>query len=99
MRRLERSLAIGPPQAIVYADLSEALDKAGQKREALGMLEKAIDQDPFNPLFRRSLVFLLIEIKQYSQAQAAMVRYLQIFPQDSFMRQKFSATAHDDSTK
>ncbi|MGB8478367.1 MAG: tetratricopeptide repeat protein [Acidobacteriaceae bacterium] len=84
---LRYALRIGPPQATVYGDLSDALDKLGRRQEALVMLQKGIDQDPFNPVLQMTLVRRLIELKQYSNAQAALKHYLQIFPQDSSMRQ------------
>jgi hypothetical protein len=90
IEHLQRSLALGPPRAVVYSDLSEAFDKLGESQPALAMLQKAIPLDPFNPLLNRSLVFFLIKLKEYSAAQAAMDRYLQIFPQDLFMRRKFA---------
>jgi Tetratricopeptide repeat len=96
---LRRALTLGRPQAVVYADLSEALDKVGQKEQALTMLRNAVQRDPFNPLFQRTMVFLLIDLKQSSQAQAAIERYLQTFPQDSFMRQKFALATGRISTK
>jgi hypothetical protein len=98
-RHLRRALALGPPQAVVYGDLSEALNKLGKKEQALAMLRKAIQQDPFNPMFQRSMVFLLIDAKQSSQAQTAIDRYLQTFPQDSFMRQKFALAMEGISTR
>jgi hypothetical protein len=96
---LRRALTLGPPQAVVYADLSQALDKLGQKEQALAMLRNAIQQDPFNPMFQRTMVFLLIDAKQSAQAHAAIERYLQTFPQDSFMRQKFALATQGISTK
>jgi hypothetical protein len=96
---LKRSLAIGPPQGVVYSDLSEALNKLGQREEALAMLQRAILLDPFNPTPRRLLVFRLIDLNQYSRAQAAMNEYLQIFPQDSFMRQQFAHAMEGTSPK
>ena len=90
IEHLKQSLAIGKPQSAVYSDLSEALDKTGQRGQGLVMLQKAIQEDPFNPLVQRSLVFRLIDLKQYSNARAAMSHYSAIFPQDFFMRQKFA---------
>jgi len=54
------------------------------------MLQKAIQEDPFNPLLQRSLVFRLIDLKQYANARAAMSHYSEVFSQDFFMRQKFA---------
>jgi hypothetical protein len=90
IEHLKQSLAIGTPLSAVYSDLSEALDKVGQREQGLAMLQKAIQEDPFNPLLQRSLVFRLIDLKQYANAQAAMSHYSEIFPQDFFMRQKFA---------
>jgi hypothetical protein len=86
INHLRYALRIGPPQATVYGDLSDALDKLGRRQEALVMLQKGIDQDPFNPVLQMTLVRRLIELKQYSNAQAVLKHYLQIFPQDSSMR-------------
>jgi hypothetical protein len=83
---LQRSLQIGPPQAPVYGLLSEALEKLGRDDEALSVQQKAIAQDPYNPLLQQRLVAMLIDRKQYSEAQAAIEHYLQAFPQDSSMR-------------
>src|SRR5271168_1248370 len=94
---LEQSLATGKPQAAVYSDLSEALDKLGQREQGLAILQKAIQEDPFNPLLQRSLIFRLIALKQYANARTAMSRYSEIFPQDFFMRQKFAVAMEGTS--
>jgi hypothetical protein len=90
IEHLKQSLAIGKAPSAVYSDLSEALDKVGQREQGLAILQKAIQEDPFNPLLQRSLVFRLIDVKQYANARAAMSRYSEVFPQDFFMRQKFA---------
>ena len=61
--------------------------KRGQENDAITSLEKAVELDPFNAVFQKKLVLLFIEGKQYAQAGAALERYVQTFPQDSFMRQ------------
>jgi tetratricopeptide (TPR) repeat protein len=99
IRHLKQSLAIGKPQTAVYSDLSEALDKLGQHEQGLAILQKAIQEDPFNPLLQRSLIFRLIALKQYANARAAMSRYSEIFPQDFFMRQKFAVAMEGTSTQ
>jgi Tfp pilus assembly protein PilF len=99
IQHLKQSLAIGKPPSAVYSDLSEALDKLGQREQGLAMLQKAIQEDPFNPLLQRSLVFRLIDLKQYANARAAMSRYSQVFPQDFFMRQKFAAAMESVSAQ
>ena len=83
---LQLAIKIGPPQATAYGDLSEALAKLGRSEEALPMLQQAIELDPFNPVLQKTLVLRYIQEKQYPSARAALEHYLEIFPQDSFMR-------------
>jgi Flp pilus assembly protein TadD len=83
---LQLAVKIGPPQANVYGDLSEALAKLGRTEEALPLLLKAIELDPFNPVLQKTLVLRYIQQKQYASAQVALAHYLEVFPQDSFMR-------------
>jgi len=99
IEHLKQSLANGKPQSAVYSDLSEALDKTGQREEGLAMLQKAIQEDPFNPLLQRSLIFRLVDLKQYANARAAMGHYSEIFPQDFFMRQKFAVAMEGVATR
>jgi hypothetical protein len=99
VEHLKQSLAIGNPQIAVYSNLSEALDKLGEREQGLAILQKAIQKDPFNPLLQRSLIFRLIALKQYANARAAMSRYSEIFPQDFFMRQKFAVAMEGASTQ
>ena len=84
---LSRALKFGPSQATTYADLAEAQVKLGQNNEAIASLEKAVELDPFNAVFQKKLVLRFIEMKDYAQAGAALKRYVDTFPQDSFMRQ------------
>jgi len=90
IEHLTKSLAVGKSQTAVYSDLSEALDKAGQREQGLAILQKAIQEDPFNPLLQGSLILRLIDLKQYASARAAMSHYSELFPQDFYMRQKFA---------
>jgi predicted Zn-dependent protease len=58
----------------------------GQTEDALPLIEKAIDLEPFNPVTRKMLVVRLVETRQYAKAHEALENYLEIFPQDEFMR-------------
>lgn len=86
-RHLRRALQSGPPVATTYADLADALAHLGQMTEAITLIEKAIELDPFNPVTRKMLAVRLIDTKQYARAHEALEQYLEIFPQDDFMRQ------------
>jgi Tfp pilus assembly protein PilF len=86
-RHLRRALQSDTPAATTYADLADALAHLGQTDEALSLIEKAIDLDAFNPVTRKMLVVRLIDTKQYAKAHQALEQYLEIFPQDDFMRQ------------
>ena len=86
-RHLRRALQSGPPAATTYADLADALAKLGQTEQTLPLIQKAIELDPFNPVTRKMLVVRLIDAKQYERAHEALEQYLEIFPQDDFMRQ------------
>ena len=73
--------------------------KLGQENEAITSLEKAIELDPFNAVFQKKFVLRLIDTKQYAQAGAALERYVQTFPQDSFMRQMLNRAKSGDQPK
>ena len=87
VKHLRLALQSGPPVATTYADLADALAHLGQMDEALSLIEKAIDLDPFNPVTRKMLVVRLIDTKQFAKAHQALEQYLEVFPQDDFMRQ------------
>jgi hypothetical protein len=84
---LRRALQSGTPAATTYADLADALAHLGQTEEAVPLIEKAVELDPFNPVTQKMLVVQLINTKQYAKAHEALQQYLEVFPQDDFMRQ------------
>ena len=88
--RLLHAVEIGPPQATTCADLADALVHLGQREEAVSWLDKSIELDPFNPYAQRSLIVQLILLKQYTRARSALEHYVQLFPQDNYMREMLS---------
>jgi Flp pilus assembly protein TadD len=84
---LEHSLRLDPLQPLVYVDLSAAQDQSGKPEEAILSARKAVELGPFNPGIRKTLIYQLIQDKQYEQAETEMERYLQVFPEDDRMRQ------------
>jgi len=87
---LKQALQLDPTQTEAYVDLSEALDQSGQPEEAITAQKQAIALDPFVPALQKTLVFRLINGKHYEAAQAAMEHYLELFPEDDFMRKMLS---------
>lgn len=86
IEHLQRAIASGPPQATTYGDLAEALSKLGRTEEALSFQQKAVALDPFNPLLQKAEIVSYINLKQYGNARTSLEHYLEVFPQDSFMR-------------
>jgi tetratricopeptide (TPR) repeat protein len=70
----------------VYGDLADALAKLGRHDESLAALQKGIALDPFNPVLQKSLIVQLIQAKRHADAKTALEHYLEVFPQDDFMR-------------
>ena len=83
---LEHSLRLDPLQPLVYIDLSAAQDQSGKGAAAILSARQAVGLEPFNPGIRKTLIYQLIQDKQYDQVEAEMEKYLQIFPEDDGMR-------------
>jgi hypothetical protein len=94
-QHLQESLKLDPAQPAVYADLSAIADQKGQAAEALAQAQKAVMLDPFNAPLRKTLVLRLIGAKQYPEAEAAMEKYLENFPEDDFMRKMLAIAKQD----
>jgi len=84
---LQHSLRLDPLQALVYVDLCAAQDQSGKRAEAIQSARNAVVLEPFNPGILKTLIYQLIQDKQYEQAEAEMEQYLQTFPEDDRMRQ------------
>lgn len=84
---LQRAAALASPPATTCADLADALTHLDRKNEAVTWLDKSIQLDPFNPFTQRTLIVRLIDLKQYARARTALEHYVEVFPQDTFMRQ------------
>ena len=77
----------GAAKTVLYSELAEALVKLDRRGEAVAVLRKAIDLDPFNSMVQRALIVQLIQLKEYASAETALESYVERFPEDSFMRQ------------
>jgi tetratricopeptide (TPR) repeat protein len=87
---LQRALKLAAPQATTCADLADALNRLGRKEEALAMLDEGMKLDPFNPQIQKARIGRLIDLKQYREALAAIEHYVDVFPQDTFMREQLA---------
>jgi outer membrane protein assembly factor BamD (BamD/ComL family) len=58
----------------------------GREGEAVDYLKKAAEIEPFNAVTQKTLILSYIHLKRYTEAQEAMMRYVNRFPEDAFMR-------------
>jgi len=84
---LQHALNGGVQKTIVYTDLAQALLKLDRTSEAVEVLQKAADLDPFNAVLRKQLIVELIQVKDYASALSQMEDYVKLFPADSFMQE------------
>ena len=68
------------------ADLAEALSRDGRTPEAVDVLNRGISAEPYAPELYKSLALRYISLKNYTQAKQTMQRYVELFPEDDFMR-------------
>lgn len=86
VRHLTRAIESGFSGPAAFEDLAEALARGGKAEEAVAVLERGIRLEPFAPVLQKGLILRLIGLARYEQARAAMKRYVEVFPEDSFMR-------------
>jgi hypothetical protein len=83
---LTKALELGFSSSTVYADLAEALARDGRLDEAVDVLSRGISANPYAPELYKSLALRYISLKNYAQAKQTMQRYVELFPEDDFMR-------------
>jgi hypothetical protein len=83
---LSKAIDLGFTGSPAFEDLAEALARAGRLEEAVGTLRRGLTVQPYSPALHKLLALRYIQLKQYPLAKAAMQRYLELFPQDSFVR-------------
>lgn len=85
IEHLKLALPLGT--SAIYLELGQALAKAGRSEEAIEYLKKGAEVDPYNAVMKKTLILQYINLKAYSEARVLMQRYVETFPEDSFMRQ------------
>lgn len=83
---LTKALDLGFSTSTVYADLAEALARAGKLDEAVAILVRGVQAEPYAPELYKSLALRYITLRQYPRAKETMERYVELFPEDDFMR-------------
>lgn len=83
---LQHAIRLNPMETDAYIALSEAQDESGQTEAAIASAKKAVDLNPYVAPIQKTWILRLINGKHYEEAQAAMEKYLQKFPEDDAMR-------------
>ncbi|MCC6344142.1 MAG: hypothetical protein IT166_18210 [Bryobacterales bacterium] len=76
----------GGASPATYVNLGEALSRAGRSEDAIAALERGENRYPYSQTIRKHLILAFIRAKRYPQAKQAMERFVQDFPEDSFLR-------------
>jgi hypothetical protein len=86
MAHLSRAIELGFLAPATFADLAEAQARAGRDTAAIETLQKGIEISPYSQLLQKSLVLRYIRLKRYDEAAKTLERYVELFPEDDFMR-------------
>ena len=91
---LSKALELGFSSSRVYADLAEALARAGKLEDAVAVLNRGIGIEPYTPELYKSLALRYITLKQYPRARETLEHYVSLFPEDDFMRGLLAKAVH-----
>ncbi len=83
---LSRALKLGFTGPSAFEDLANALSKQQRTTDAIDVLKQGIELSPYAPRLHKLLTVQYINTGQYDLAKAEMKHYLELFPEDDFMR-------------
>lgn len=83
---LAEAIEAGSQPPTTYDDLSGLLVEAGREEDSLPVLLQAVDAWPFNPRLRKMLALRYINLKRYREASENIRQFVELFPEDDFMR-------------
>ena len=83
---LTRAIELGFKAPTVYEDLAAALLRAGREAEAVGPLQQGIEVAPYTPVLHKSLALRYINLQRYTAARKTLEHYVELFPEDDFVR-------------
>jgi predicted Zn-dependent protease len=89
-----RALELGFTSSRVYLDLAEALARSGAPEDAVAVLKQGIRMEPYAPEIYKSLALRYITLKKYPLAKQTMQEYVDLFPEDDFMRGLLAKAVH-----
>jgi hypothetical protein len=80
------SLGMALDEVTIYEDMAKALAAVGRDEEALECLRQATTDHPFDAVLMKMLTLQYIKLKRFAEARDQMQRYVELFPEDPFMR-------------
>lgn len=83
---LRAALKKGYTVAATYEDLADALGRAGQWEASIEIIGQGLAAAPFSQTLHKSLALRHIQRKDYPAARAALEKYVELFPEDDFVR-------------
>ncbi|MCU1273999.1 MAG: hypothetical protein JWO48_1430, partial [Bryobacterales bacterium] len=95
---LARAIELGFKAPTVYEDLAEALLRAGREADAVSPLQQGIEVAPYTPVLHKSLALRYINLQRYSAARKTLEHYVELFPEDDFVRGLLLKVPQTDSS-
>jgi len=86
IEHLSKAVQLGFTSPTVYENLAEALVRSGQTSAAIDVLKKGVELMPYAPRLHKFLAVRYIDLRQYMDARQAMEKYIELFPDDDFVR-------------
>jgi hypothetical protein len=83
---LNKAVARGSESSTTFEDLGEALAQSGRLEESVAALRRGIELAPYTPVLHKSLALRYIQWKKFDEARKSLERYVELFPEDDFVR-------------
>ena len=83
---LESAVRAGPQPASTYDDLASLLVSHGREDDSAAILAEGVRAWPLNPRLRKMLALRYVNLKRYRDASETIRRFVDLFPEDDFMR-------------
>lgn len=83
---LRRAIQNGSHAALDFEKLADLLRDAAKGAEAIEILQKGINDNPYSKRLYKAIAAIYIDEKKYDDALRMMRRELELLPEDSFMR-------------